>query len=71
MSCALAVTVTPAFGATSAGPTAVEVSSRRSGLSTRFQKVQFQPAFASRGRVICVKWPPKKMSPRAPFTIAW
>ena len=37
-----------------------------SGRSTCSQNVQFQPSVASSGDATCVRWPPKKTSPRAP-----
>ena len=70
MSAALAVIVTLAAGATSAGATALELSSLTNGFNTRSQKVQFQPLCASAGRIGCVRWPPKNANPRAPATIA-
>ena len=47
------------------------MSSASSGRSTSSQNVQFQPAAASAGVAIWVRWPPKKASPRAPATTAW
>ena len=58
-------------GATSAGASAVEDSSRTSGSSDSRQNVQFQPARASAATSRAVRWPPKNTRPRAPFAIAW
>ena len=58
-------------GASSAGRSWAKLSSCTTGRSTCRQNVQFQPALASSGVQISVRCPPKKTSPRAPFTIAW
>src|SRR4051794_8202064 len=58
-------------GATSAGPRAVDDSSRTTPSSASRQYVQFQPACASAGDWTAVMWPPKNARPRAPLAIAW
>ncbi len=69
--CGFVVTASAASAASSAGRSSAEASSLTTGLSARRQNVQFQPAAASSGSMTPVMWPPKKTSPRAPFTIAW